>query len=206
MKGNHEATKTSRRGFRHRAHRDTEARRGGIRRVGLHGRPTCTAGSDRYTNRLMIWSARVSIRFRPRRRFAAPAEPVRALQPRCVCDTCAPLFSRHCLCRCEPVKPGARGKPASEGRGSAFDAVSVSRCLGVRGVIPWRNRSVTINCQLSLAARGESLAAFDERCIPASGVAPPSNTPGILSRRALPAGRLARLGATPDFHHGLLET
>src|SRR5437867_3808748 len=68
-----------------------------------------------------------------------------------------------------------------------------------------------------LAARGESLAAFDERCIPkppqrgcraggpgASGVAPPSNTPGILSRRALPAGRLARLGATPDSHHGLL--
>src|SRR5206468_12722208 len=59
---------------------------------------------------------------------------------------------------------------------------------------------------------------FDERCIPtppqrgcrvggpgAGGVAPPSNTPGILSRRALPAGRLARLGATPDFHHGLLS-
>jgi len=54
----------------------------------------------------------------------------------------------------------------------------------------------------SLAARVESLAAFDERSIPASGVAPPSNTPGIatpprkpraagapvLSRRALPAG------------------
>src|SRR6266851_1835914 len=55
-----------------------------------------------------------------------------------------------------------------------------------------------------LSARGESLAAFDERCIPAGGVAPPSNTPGILSRRALPAGRFARLGATPDFHHGLL--
>src|SRR5204862_3589911 len=82
------------------------------------------------------------------------------------------------------------------------------------------------------AARGESLAAFDRRCIPkppqrgcrvggpgASGVAPPSNTPGIatpprkrraagapvLGRRALPAGRLARLGATPDFHHGLLR-
>src|SRR6476646_8096832 len=30
------------------------------------------------------------------------------------------------------------------------------------------------------------------------------NTPGILGRRALPAGRLARLGATSDFHHGLL--
>src|SRR6266581_988691 len=56
---------------------------------------------------------------------------------------------------------------------------------------------------LALAARGESLAAFDGRCIPGGCVAPPSNTGGILSRRALPAGRLARLGATPDFHHGL---
>src|SRR6266850_4057002 len=55
-----------------------------------------------------------------------------------------------------------------------------------------------------LAARGESLAAFDGRCIPAGCVAPRSNTPGILGRRALPSGRLARLGATPDFHHGLL--
>jgi hypothetical protein len=70
----------------------------------------------------------------------------------------------------------------------------------------------------SLAARGESLAAFDGRCVPAPPhragkraagtpaagcVAPPSNTPGILGRRALPSGRLARLGATPDFHHGL---
>src|SRR5205809_2819077 len=61
-----------------------------------------------------------------------------------------------------------------------------------------------MSATLCLTARGESLAAFDERCIPAGGVAPPSNTPGILSRRALPAGRLARLGATPDFHHGLL--
>ena len=29
--------------------------------------------------------------------------------------------------------------------------------------------------------------------------------PSILTRRALPAGRLARLGATPDLHHGLLD-
>src|SRR5918996_6625500 len=29
-------------------------------------------------------------------------------------------------------------------------------------------------------------------------------TPGIRGRRALPARRLARLGATPHFHHGLL--
>jgi hypothetical protein len=56
-----------------------------------------------------------------------------------------------------------------------------------------------------LAAHGESLAAFDGRCILAGGVASPSNIPDILGRRALPARRLARLGATPDFHHGLLE-
>ncbi|HLG56658.1 MAG TPA: hypothetical protein VI485_15070 [Vicinamibacterales bacterium] len=60
--------------------------------------------------------------------------------------------------------------------------------------------------RLGLAARGESPAAFDERCIPPGGVAPPSNTPGIFGRRALPAGRLARLGATRDFHHGLLAS
>ena len=59
--------------------------------------------------------------------------------------------------------------------------------------------------------RDESLAAFDGRCIPAppqrgcrvgdpaGGVAPRSSTPDILGRRALPSGRLARLGATPDY-------
>src|SRR5947207_1401994 len=68
-----------------------------------------------------------------------------------------------------------------------------------------------------LTARGESPTAFGRRCIPSppqrgcrvgdpgSGcVAPPSNIPDILGRRALPAGRIAALGATPDFHHGLL--
>ncbi len=55
-----------------------------------------------------------------------------------------------------------------------------------------------------LAVRGESPSAFDERCILVACVAPPSNTGGILGRRALPARRLARLGAAPDFHHGLL--
>jgi hypothetical protein len=39
-----------------------------------------------------------------------------------------------------------------------------------------------------LTAHGDSLAAFDERCIPAGGVAPRSNTPGILVRRVLPDG------------------
>src|SRR5436189_2753059 len=56
----------------------------------------------------------------------------------------------------------------------------------------------------TLAARGESPAAFGRRCIPADCVAPPSNIPDILGRRALSSGRLAALGATPDFHHGLL--
>src|SRR5207248_882632 len=62
-----------------------------------------------------------------------------------------------------------------------------------------------LDAHARLTARGESLAAFDERCIPAGCVVPRSNTPGILGRRALPAWRLARLGATPDFHPGLLR-
>src|SRR5438093_8092008 len=57
---------------------------------------------------------------------------------------------------------------------------------------------------LAVAARGETPPAFGRRCIPADCVAPPSNIPDILSRRALSAGRLAALGATADFHHGLL--
>ena len=55
-----------------------------------------------------------------------------------------------------------------------------------------------------LAARGESPAAFGGRGILSGGVAPRSNMPNILPRRALPARRLAHLGATRDFHHGLL--
>src|ERR1700730_7981173 len=54
------------------------------------------------------------------------------------------------------------------------------------------------------AARVESPTAFGQRCIPPGCVAPRSNIPDILTRRALPAGRIAGLGATPDFHHGLL--
>jgi hypothetical protein len=47
-------------------------------------------------------------------------------------------------------------------------------------------------------------AAFAGRCIPPDCVAPRSNVPDILPRRAWSAGRLARLGATRAFHHGLL--
>src|SRR5206468_12079549 len=72
---------------------------------------------------------------------------------------------------------------------------------------------------VDLAARDDPPAAFGRRCIPAPTpprwetrvggpgadcVAPPSNIPDILSRRALSAERLAALGATPEFHHGLL--
>ena len=56
----------------------------------------------------------------------------------------------------------------------------------------------------ALAARGESLAAFDRRCIPPADVAPRSNTAGIFSRRVLSGRRITGLGATRDFHHGLL--
>ena len=60
-----------------------------------------------------------------------------------------------------------------------------------------------------LAARGGSPAAFDRRCIPAGGVAPRSNTAGIFPRPALrrtdAASITTGLGATLDFHHGLLD-
>ena len=55
-----------------------------------------------------------------------------------------------------------------------------------------------------LAARGKSPAASGRRYIPPRGVARRSNTPGILPPRALRAVRLDGLGATRDFHHGLL--
>jgi len=44
----------------------------------------------------------------------------------------------------------------------------------------------------------------DRRCIPPAYVASRSNTAGIFPRRALPVGRIAGLGATQHFHHGLL--
>src|SRR3989442_5211517 len=95
----------------------------------------------------------------------------------------------------------------------------------------WSARECVVMRRTCVAARGERLAAFDGRCIPAGCVAPRSNTPGIAPHRAQHArwgprrsvvapfdtgvpsaaaalgwssGRLARLGATPDFHHGLL--
>ena len=57
---------------------------------------------------------------------------------------------------------------------------------------------------VGLAARGKSPTAFNRCCIPPRGVAPQSNTPSILPRRALGPGPRTGLDATPDFHHGLL--
>ena len=54
------------------------------------------------------------------------------------------------------------------------------------------------------AARRERSSVFGERGILAACVVPPLNAGGIFRRRALSARRLARFGATPDVHHGLL--
>ena len=54
------------------------------------------------------------------------------------------------------------------------------------------------------AARGETPAAFDWRCIPPACVAPRSNTAGIFPRRALPDRRIPSLSATLESRHGLL--
>ena len=68
---------------------------------------------------------------------------------------------------------------------------------------PLLGRFRTLGLPGGLAARGASPAAFAERGIPTGSGALPSNTPGILGHRALPSGRLVRLGATRDLHHGL---
>ena len=76
------------------------------------------------------------------------------------------------------------------------------RTLTARGKT--KQHAVTAVGRELLAVRGASPPAFDERRILAACVAPPSNTGRILSRRAWSLRRLARLGATPDLHHGLL--
>ena len=102
---------------------------------------------------------------------------------------------------------------------ASSDRVLVGAHGRVRGALPPLLRSDPGVGGPALAARGGSPAAFGRRCIPSppqrgcrvgdpgSGcVAPRSNIPDILARRALPAGRISGLGAAPDFHHGLLAT
>ena len=50
---------------------------------------------------------------------------------------------------------------------------------------------------LDLVVRRVVTAAFGRRCIPLGSVAPRSNIPDTLARRALPGGSIAALGATP---------
>src|SRR5438093_2653472 len=97
-----------------------------------------------------------------------------------------PRRSPRRLYRCEEFLDRHPAQPRAQCRGLGWIRAAFLRDAG------------------ALAARGESLAAFAGRCIVGGCVAPPLNTPGILGRRALPARRLARLGATPHFHHGLL--
>src|SRR6266516_1766505 len=47
---------------------------------------------------------------------------------------------------------------------------------------------VALLAVVASTARGETPAAFGRRCIPADCVAPPSNIPDILGRRAAPPG------------------
>ena len=87
---------------------------------------------------------------------------------------------------------------ALRGAGDALPSMQRGRTVATARRLP------VVREVASLAARGASAAAFDGRCIRAGGVAPPSNTFGILGCRALPSRRLARLGATRHLHHGLL--
>src|SRR5438093_3178481 len=139
---------------------------------------------------------------RPRRRTSASAHQQRRQVPYLCRDLHAREQALYYRGHRAGGLPGAGVVSAIAGMARReWDRASLSVCLLQR--IPGAPAGQA--CRAALTARGESLAAFDERCIPSGGVAPPSNTPGILSRRALPVGRLARLGATPDFHHGLLK-
>ena len=91
------------------------------------------------------------------------------------------------------------------GNGIEENRVRLGRISGLsRGLInaAGRSRSSTGSnfrwvVPSALVLRFIITVAFGRRCIPAGGVAPPSNIPDILGRRALPAGRLAALDASP---------
>ena len=89
-----------------------------------------------------------------------------------------------------------------------FEGRSPLQFMATEGRHPSRGRTVAAHRRGHgcLTARGKSPSAFGERCIPPRGVAHRSNTPGILAFRALRSGRIVRLGATTDFHHGLLSS
>ena len=77
--------------------------------------------------------------------------------------------------------------------------------LAIRLLVPQGSRLLELDeMRAHLAARGAIPSAFERRCLPSGGVAPPANTPGLVGRRALPGERIAALGAAMDLHHGLL--
>ncbi|PYQ92087.1 MAG: hypothetical protein DMF97_21815, partial [Acidobacteria bacterium] len=96
----------------------------------------------------------------------------------------------------EALRPGGRPRRAI--------AVSFRSAPGILAFINDLFTTIGSDANGQLRKDAFRYAEQDRRCIPADCVAPPSNIPDILGRRALSSGRLAALGATPDFHHGLL--
>ena len=74
--------------------------------------------------------------------------------------------------------------------------VTVKRFL----VVAW----LFIGVSPALVSRVGNPLTFSGRGIPSGGVAPPSNIPDILGRRALPAWRRAPENLSPDFQLGTL--
>ena len=60
-----------------------------------------------------------------------------------------------------------------------------------------------ITYESGLEARGENPSAFDERCMLAACVAPPSNTVDILGRRALAASADSMSASLPSRQHSV---
>ena len=100
------------------------------------------------------------------------------------------------------ARPGDRRRPRVRDAGRPR-ATRSARASGSSRV-EREGRPCVVAPSLLLAARGATPSAFERRGIPSGCVAPSSNIPDILGRRALPAGRLALLGATMELHHGLL--
>ena len=88
----------------------------------------------------------------------------------------------------------------------AIAAVVIALTGGLQGQVSESGGGVWLvgTVDPDLAARGESPAAFNRRCIPPACVVHRSNTTGILPLLALAGRRSTGLGATRDFHHGLL--
>ena len=113
-------------------------------------------------------------------------------------------------------RPAGVGQPLRTAPGAALRPRRAARAAGhphrrrsgdrARRHHPRRARrrlpTLRLESLVCIAARGETPAAFERRCIPAGSVAPRSPMADMLVRRALPAGRLTALGATPGSTTG----